>query len=61
MLCLLILFTHTISSYATDTPIHTKSIGQQKIGENYSAKNVPAKNMTQRYFLILTVYMYSKD
>ena len=47
MHCLLILSTHTIYSYETDTPIHAKNIGEQ-----YSAKNVQAKNMTRSYFLI---------
>ena len=27
-----------------------KNIGEQKIGEEHSAKNVPAKNMTRRNF-----------
>ena len=36
-------FTHEGHSYATDTPIHAKNIG-----EEHSAKNVPTKNMTPR-------------
>ena len=47
MNCLLILPTHTIHSYTTET---LKNIGEQKIGEEHSAKNVPAKNMTRRNF-----------
>ena len=58
MYCLLILSTHTIYSYATDTSIHAKNIGEKKIGQQYFAKNVPAKNMTRRYFLIPCILYY---
>ena len=39
-----------IHSNETDTPIHAKNIGEQKIGEEHSAMNVPAKSMTRRNF-----------
>ena len=57
---LLILSTHNIYSYATDTPIHAKNIGEQKIGEQHSANNVQAKNMTRRYFLILFKFIFTE-
>ena len=48
MNCLLLLSTTTIHHYATDTTIHAKKLGEQKIGEERSAKNSPAKYVTRR-------------
>ena len=56
MNCLLLLSTTTIHSYATDTTIHAKKIGEQKIGEEHSAKNSPAKKVIRRKVRNPTVY-----
>ena len=52
--CIVYLFyllsTHTIYSYATDTPIHAKNIDEQKIGEHYFCEECSGEEHDAKIF-----------